>query len=101
MKFQNEYLKVITLKSSADAEVLATPHYSASAFLSNLIFVTEIQKSTKVYFPDCYETRLFNQTLAIRNRAPIDTRVRKIPFELEGPRAAGFFVFLKHIKKSR
>ena len=76
MKFQNEFLKVITLKSSADAEVLATPHYSASAFLSNLIFVTEIQKSTKVYFPDCYETRLFNQTLAIRNRAPIDTRVR-------------------------
>ena len=48
MKFQNEYLKVITLKSSADAEVLATPHYSASAFLSNLIFVTEIQESTKV-----------------------------------------------------
>ncbi len=91
MKFQNEYLKVITLKSSADAEVLATPHYSASAFLSNLIFVTEIQESTKVYFPDCYETRLFKQTLAIRSRAPIDTRVRnrgeirKIPFEFEGP----------------
>ena len=59
--------------------------------LSNLIFVTEIQESTKVYFPDCYETRLFKQTLAIRNRAPIDTRVRnrgeirKIPFEFESP----------------
>lgn len=91
MKFQNEYLKVITLKASADAEVLATPHYSASAFLSNLIFVTEIQKSTKVYFPDCYETRLFNQTLAIRSRVQIGPcmrdcgEIRKIPFEFESP----------------